>query len=1090
MLLQRQVSFPQITRFIVPAASLISCLVGFLVLIGWIFNITFLKSIFPDLVSMKPNAAVAFILSGLALAVLARRSRQLTVEKNNRIILFAALGVILIGALTLFEYLFRWDLGIDQLLVREGTYTVNTFMPGRMSPLAAICFLLAGSALVLAYNRHYWSSQFLSLIILLLALVALFGYGFEVNILYSPGPPYTALALNSTITFLFLGTGILFLFPGRAILKTVVQDDAGGLMARRLLPAAIFFPLFLGLFVLAGEKRGFFGSNVAVLLITVSTVVIFTFLIFGNAYLLSSTDSERRKAENALRSRVRQQAVVAEFGRRALRSTDLSALMQEAVKLTAHVLGVRYCKILELLPDGEHLLLKAGVGWQEGVVGQAVVNTNHDSQAGFALVVKHPVIVHDLLTENRFNEPRLLLDHGIVCGISVIIYGHQKTYGVLGAHSDLYIDFNQDDADFLQSMANILADTIERYRREEAEHLAREEAEQARLRLSFLARASRILTRTLDYQVTLKRVARLVVPHISDWCAIDFIDEEGILDRVVVKHTNKSKNGIIKELASRYPADPHAPGGVYTGLTSGKAVLYPEISKDLLKERAQDSEHLRLLEELGLQSVMIVPLKGREQVFGAITFATAESGRLFNQDDLELAEELGRRAAIAVENAHLYEQSKTLNEDLERRVRERTAELEIANLELGTEVVERRRVETVLRENEATLSALVRTASRLNAIPELPTVYHTICQETAFALNVPVCTLRMYDNQRKRLIYTYGYGLPPEFGQRIVPLERHIHGKRFEDMDYQILVTADVQTEPDSPNYELFKEFNLRTTVGVSMILEGKLFGRLTLASVGEVIEFKENELVLLQGLADQAALAIQNAQLLNQVRIGREQQRQLNRQLVMAQEDERRRISKELHDDAGQALTAMKISLDLLKNALAPDLIYMRGQLGDLSQLTDETMERLRLLAHDLRPPALETLGLNKTLEGLCRQFASRTGLSIDYKGQEIVKIPDTASIVFYRLAQEALTNVAKHAKATQITVAFKQVNQTMTLTVIDNGQGFVREEIKSPKTTIQGMGLPGMQERLESIGGFLETKSENGKGTTITATVHLEEK
>ncbi len=174
---------------------------------------------------------------------------------------------------------------------------------------------------------------------------------------------------------------------------------------------------------------------------------------------------ERKRAEELLKVRARQQAVVAELGQHALAGTDHSILMNEIVALVAQTLEVEYCKILALLPDGNALLLQAGVGWKEGLVGQATVGTG-ESEAGYALLSKVPVIVEDLQTETRFSEP-LLHDHGVVSGMSVIIPGQDQPFGVLGAHATTRRIFTQDDINFLQAVANVLAAAIKHHQSEE-----------------------------------------------------------------------------------------------------------------------------------------------------------------------------------------------------------------------------------------------------------------------------------------------------------------------------------------------------------------------------------------------------------------------------------------------------------------------------------------------------------------------------------------------------------------------------------------------------------------------------------------------
>jgi PAS domain S-box-containing protein len=178
--------------------------------------------------------------------------------------------------------------------------------------------------------------------------------------------------------------------------------------------------------------------------------------------------TDLKHAESALKTHARQQAVVANLGHKALLGGDLKVLMNDMTKNIAEILDNEYCKVLELLPDGKNMLLRAGVGWKEGLVGHATVHTGLDSQAGYTLQLNHPVIVKDLKTETRFSGPPLLREHNIVSGMSVVIPGQNGPWGVLAAHATCHRIFSKDDVNFLQSLANLLASSISRLRSENA----------------------------------------------------------------------------------------------------------------------------------------------------------------------------------------------------------------------------------------------------------------------------------------------------------------------------------------------------------------------------------------------------------------------------------------------------------------------------------------------------------------------------------------------------------------------------------------------------------------------------------------------
>ncbi|WP_337250436.1 GAF domain-containing protein [Haloglomus litoreum] len=173
----------------------------------------------------------------------------------------------------------------------------------------------------------------------------------------------------------------------------------------------------------------------------------------------------RYRAETQLETRAEQQRCVAGLGQQALAGAPPGELFERAVEAVAETLGTDYVKVLQYRPDDD-LLLRTGVGWQEGLVGEATVGTDADSQAGYTLRAEAPVVVEDIRAEDRFQEPSLLVDHDVVSGISVLIGSRDDPWGVLGAHTVERTTFTDDDVTFVQSVANVLATAIERTTRE------------------------------------------------------------------------------------------------------------------------------------------------------------------------------------------------------------------------------------------------------------------------------------------------------------------------------------------------------------------------------------------------------------------------------------------------------------------------------------------------------------------------------------------------------------------------------------------------------------------------------------------------
>lgn len=173
--------------------------------------------------------------------------------------------------------------------------------------------------------------------------------------------------------------------------------------------------------------------------------------------------TEQKEVESVLKIRQEQHMAIGEISKNALSTqSNIYSFMNQTTKLVAKTLGVEYCKILELLPNNKELFLRAGVGWNEGIVGSSTVRNDINSQAGYTLTSNKPVIAKDLRTETRFFGSKLLRDHGVVSGLTVTIYGKNKFYGVLGVHTTRLHKFTSEDVNFFQSIANILSDVIKR----------------------------------------------------------------------------------------------------------------------------------------------------------------------------------------------------------------------------------------------------------------------------------------------------------------------------------------------------------------------------------------------------------------------------------------------------------------------------------------------------------------------------------------------------------------------------------------------------------------------------------------------------
>ena len=727
-----------------------------------------------------------------------------------------------------------------------------------------------------------------------------------------------------------------------------------------------------------------------------------TFKKFGGQQ--STVGGGFEQIERELKVRIRQQATVEKLGQQALFGGDLATLMNETVTLVSQTLEVEYCKILELLPDGKSLLLRAGVGWKNGLVGQAIVDSGSDSQAGYTLLSREPVIVENLPTESRFSGPPLLVEHGVVSGLSVIIRGRERPFGVLGGHTTRQVTFTQDDVNFLQSAANVLAAAIERKQTEE--QLRRSEEELMALNATL---EQRVVERTASIQLLQDvAVAANEAENVEE--AMQFV-----LDRVCA-HTGwpvghvyvRTQNNTAELIpttfwhlddpegfktfrqvteATRFASNVGLPGRV---LTTGKPTWIMDVTRD------PDFSRTRSVKDIGVKAGFAFPVWVGTEVVAVLEFFADKTVEP-NKPLLEIMAHVGTQLGRVIERKQVEEQIR----------------------ESGRQLAEAQRL-AHLGSWEWDI-----TANKLNWSDELYHIYEVTPED--FNASYEGFLEWVHPDDRN-------------FVRKAVE-EAYDHRQPF-NIEHRIIRSDDVVRTLQSWGKLVFDE----TGRPVKMI-----------GTAQDITERKQIE----------AELA------------------EVQHRLMESREAERLHLAQELHDGPLQDLYGISLRLSELWESLHSEA--SRGQLVATQATLQRMIQMLRTLCGELRPPALAPFGLEKAIRSDVERFQevhSELMINLDLMPDDQV-LPEHVRLALFRVYQQALSNIMRHAGAHHILVRFKLDAKRVILEIQDDGCGFEVPKRRVELARQGHLGLVGAAERTEAIGGDLEIISTSEKGTLVRAVV-----
>lgn len=455
-------------------------------------------------------------------------------------------------------------------------------------------------------------------------------------------------------------------------------------------------------------------------------------------------------------------------------------------------------------------------------------------------------------------------------------------------------------------------------------------------------------------------------------------------------------------------------------LESGQPLVIQDVSLDSRLTR-------QVVKQEGLKSLVVVPLCSKGKALGTLFLASRDL-RNFNQDEVKLLISAGQQIGVAVDNASLF------------RAQQRRAEQFRVISEVGRQI-------TSIMDIDQVLEQVV-----------------NLIQKTFGYDHVAIATI-----EEDFAVYRVGAGRlweDPSFNFNPSRLKIGAEG-----VTGRVAASGDMLYLPDvrkDAGYVDMKGSNTLSELTVPVKVKGKVIGVLDVQS-DRLNAFDKSDQVVLQSLADQAAVAIENAQLYKQAQ-----------QLAVV--EERNRLARELHDSVTQALYGITLHAEAAfrqLNASQKDLA--NEQLAELRNTAQEALREMRLLIFELRPSVVELQGLIPALRARLEAVEERAGMGVEISVDENLDLSDKIQDGLYRIAQEALNNALKHAKANHINLSLQGTLAKVTLKISDDGIGFV------PETAVEGggLGLDGMNERAELLGGNLTLISNPGSGTTVKVEV-----
>lgn len=599
--------------------------------------------------------------------------------------------------------------------------------------------------------------------------------------------------------------------------------------------------------------------------------------------------------------------------------------------------------------------------------------------------------------------------------MGIPLLDHGEVIGYLALDSRQVAAYSQAEADLAQAFANQAAIAIENAR-------LHTQSTQWAERLAILNKASQTMASSLDLDHVLDQVMIEITTLVKAEGASLLLLEPGGDELVFMASISPASERLI---GARMPA------------AAGIAGWAVAERQSVLLNNAQQDPHfykdIDALTHLTTRSLIAVPLMVRDKVIGVIEVINKLNGT-FDLSDLGLLQALGSSAAIAIENAQLFETT----HHSEERYRHLFDDSPLSILEQDFSAV-KAYLDRLREEGVKNLSAY------FEQHPEEV----MRCAKMVQVVEINQACLSLYKASHKEELLT---GLETFFSQ-----------ESYDTFRKELVALAAGQTA-----YE---------TETINQTLSGNKINILLRLSIAPGYEATWSRVLI--SIINITALKQAEAV----VRKQRQELRHLSTQLINTQEAERKRLAHDLHDEMGQALTAIGLNLEAIQHELPPSFPSTAcKRLADAISLTDQTLAQVRELSLNLRPSLLDDLGLEAALSWYVKQYAARSNVEVeldtwDFKG----RLKAEVEIALYRVVQETLTNVARHAQAQRVSLRLVRQEASVTVLIEDDGCGFDVQEVTNRRAAEPGLGLIGIRERVAVLGGRLDIQSKLGQGTKL---------